>query len=270
MKYLILVLQLSFLCIYTNSQSQTFVIKAIDSKGQTDSVTIGYRSNATVGIDQNLAEVDYFGKPYTEIDIRSIQRNEILQAPYWLKGCNYNHVLPFQQNIDLKEDYRQYLTCGNHFIIQVHAKNYPITFKITQFTFDQVIRFNSYLSNGDCGSFSDVSSDFSSDFSKIVFHDSTENQLMGLHPQLIDACFDGIRKINSNALLTLYPNPAKDVLIIKLLNSEKKSISVYNCLGNEIDRFNIHEGENNHDISTYIKGIYLIKVDSEVVKFSKQ
>ena len=270
MKKIILVLQLSFLCIFIYSQNQTFVIKAIDSKGQTDSVIIGYRTNATVGIDQNLAEVDYFGKPYSEIDIRSIQRNEILQAPYWLKGCSYNQVLPFQQNIDLKEDYRQYLRCGNHFIIQVHAKNYPVTFQVSRFIFEQFIPFYSYLSNGDCGSFKDGFSDFTTNFSKIVFRDSTENQLIGLHPQYIDACFDGIKKINSNMQLTLYPNPAKDVLTIKLSNSDKKIVSIYNCLGNEISKFNIHEGENKLDISTYIKGIYLIKVDSEVIKFSKQ
>ncbi|MFZ4724267.1 MAG: T9SS type A sorting domain-containing protein [Paludibacter sp.] len=260
-----------FLSFYASSQNQTLVIKAIDAKGQTDSIIIGYRANATVGIDQNLAEVDYFGKPYSEIDIRSIQRNEVLQAPFWLKCDSYNYILPFEQNIDLKVDYREHLICGNHFIIQVHALNYPVTFKIGNFVFDQnqVIPFNSYLSNGDCGSLKSVSGDFISNFSSIVFNNSTENQLIGLHPQLI-ICYDGIKEINSNTQLTVYPNPAKNILTIKSSIPDIKIISIYNCLGNEIDKINIHEGENKLDISTYTQGIYLIRVDSEVIKFSKQ
>ena len=60
----------------------------------------------------------------------------------------------------------------------------------------------SYKTNGECGTIRDQSADFISEFSKVIFHDSSENELIGLHPQLIDACFNGNKEIKSNQKLT--------------------------------------------------------------------
>ena len=99
MRKIILLLQLSCICCFAYTQNETIIIKAIDSNGNADSITIGYRLNATVGIDPNLNEIDFYGKPYSEIDIRSIQRNLVLQAPYWMDCESYNKLLPFEQKI---------------------------------------------------------------------------------------------------------------------------------------------------------------------------
>ena len=256
--------KLTLLCIFSYSQNQTIVIKAIDSKGQTDSVIIGNRSYATVGIDQSLAEENYFGKLYSEIDIRSIQRMDVLQAPYWLKSCNYNNVPPFTQNIDLKEDYRETLRCGNHFIIQVHAKNYPVSFQVSRFNFFQHIYFESYSSDGGCGSILDVSSNFSTEFSKIVFHNSTENQLIGLHPQDIDACFDGLKKVNSNTQLTLYLNPATDKISIDNL-TELYTFDLLDLKGSVMLKTNVNASQNTVNLSQYDKGLYLYRISANGV-----
>lgn len=266
MKKIILVFQLSFLYTFAYTQSQSFVVKAIDAKGQTDSVIIGYRENASVGIDESLAEVDYYGEPYSEIDIRSIQRNTILQNSLWLGGCGLNSVEPFQQNIDLKKDYRQYLTCGNHFIIQVYVKNYPVTIMVNHLFFEQDVPFNSYLKNGDCGTMLGELRNFSVH----VFNDSTENQIIGFHPQVIDGCNTGINELVLPTRLIVYPNPTKDVLNIKLLTFEMQTAYIYNSQGEEIDSFYMQNIEHKLDISNYKIGIYLIRIGSEVVKFLKQ
>lgn len=269
MRKIILLFQLSCICCFAYTQNETIIIKAIDSNGNADSITIGYRLNATVGIDPNLNEIDFYGKPYSEIDIRSIQRNLVLQAPYWMDCESYNKLLPFEQNIDLKEDFRPELTCGNHFIIQVHAINYPITFQIAKFEFYQVIPMTSYKTNGECGTIRDQSADFISEFSKVIFHDSSENELIGLHPQWIDACFNGNKEIKSNEKLTYHINVTGNTLRINSLYSDKKNVPIYNCLGVKIDKINIYNGENTINISTYVNGIYFIRAESEVVKFYK-
>ena len=111
--------------------------------------------------------------------------------------------------------------------------------------------------------------DFISEFSKVIFHDSSENELIGLHPQLIDACFNGNKEIKSNQKLTYHINLVGNTLKINSLYSDKKNVPIYNCLGVEIDKINIYNGENTIDISTYVNGIYFIRAESEVVKFHK-
>ena len=137
MKKIKLVLLVLFSSSVVFSQTDTFIIKVIDARNQVDSVIMGYRDNATTGVDESLGESDYYGNPFSDLDIRSIQRNTITKDSFWLSSLNSgNAVLPFLKNFDLKKDFRKFALI-EHFIVQVHAKNYPVTIKLVYFNLGQ-------------------------------------------------------------------------------------------------------------------------------------
>jgi hypothetical protein len=96
---------------------------------------------------------------------------------------------------------------------------------------------------------------------------STQSDFLG-------TCFiEGAADVKStkiNNALSLYPNPVQNILTIKLLTSEKQLAYIYNFQGKEIYRFYTQSTENKLNISDYKSGIYLLKIGSEVCKFSKQ
>jgi len=57
---------------------------------------------------------------------------------------------------------------------------------------------------------------------------------------------------------SLYPNPVKDILQIKT-NQEVTSISLYLLNGQKLQTW---KNQDNIDLSTYAKGIYLVKIQT--------
>lgn len=68
---------------------------------------------------------------------------------------------------------------------------------------------------------------------------------------------------NEEVQITLYPNPAKDVVNI-MSEDGLQHIEVYNLLGQQIEAVTLN-GTNKHtiDISNYVSGIYFVKIASE-------
>ena len=59
------------------SFAQGLTIIATAENGKKDTVTFGYKSNATQGIDAALGEKDIFGQPLKETDVRIVQRDSL-------------------------------------------------------------------------------------------------------------------------------------------------------------------------------------------------
>jgi len=75
----------------------------------------------------------------------------------------------------------------------------------------------------------------------------------------IDDC-TGIEE-NSSSLIRLYPNPANDKVTITGLN--EATIKVYNLLGKEIYSIKEARGQQSINTSSYVKGLYLVKVEQD-------
>ncbi len=71
--------------------------------------------------------------------------------------------------------------------------------------------------------------------------------------------FSGIHQTTFNSL-TMYPNPAKNILYFNNENIEKYEVSIVNILGDEILKKNISESKESILIENFSKGIYLVKI----------
>jgi hypothetical protein len=68
-----------------------------------------------------------------------------------------------------------------------------------------------------------------------------------------------------NLSLELYPNPAGNVLNIKLISpAERVNIKIYNAIGQIIDDFNVENDHTTVNLSAYPKGIYYIGADDGI------
>lgn len=271
MKKIQLVFLLIFIFISGFSQSNTFVIKVIDSKGLKDSVAMGYRDNATIGIDPSLDESNYFGEPDSDLDIRSIQRNTITKDGFWLFSLSGGFlVLPFSNNVDLKKDFREYAMI-EHFIVQVQAKNYPVTVKVSYFKFDQTVPYCFYSKTNESDFIDGAELHYllttKNTDTIVVFNNATENKLIGFHPQTITKVIEHSR---NDIDLKLYPNPASNVLFIKSSTAKVENVVVLDCQGVEMAKFQMQNNSMELNISHYPKGIYFIQIGSTVSKFIKQ
>ena len=81
----------------------------------------------------------------------------------------------------------------------------------------------------------------------------------------------GIQENENTALKYLiYPNPAKDNLIIELKGNkiiQNTSLSIYNIQGQLLKQFAIKESKTEIDIQSFSTGIYIVKVNNEKENF---
>lgn len=96
----------------------------------------------------------------------------------------------------------------------------------------------------------------------------------GSNKPLVDVIMDSLRvrdfPLSDNTLSTtkkeqikIYPNPASKLLNISSKNSNNKTIKILDILGSEIFFTKTIKATTQLDISSYSKGIYFIKVESD-------
>ena len=68
--------------------------------------------------------------------------------------------------------------------------------------------------------------------------------------------------------ITVYPNPAQDLIYISNLNGQKADIIIYSLFGTVVLHNQYNSGEA-IDISDLTSGFYLIKINGKTLKFSK-
>jgi len=67
----------------------------------------------------------------------------------------------------------------------------------------------------------------------------------------------------------IYPNPSSHFISFKNVAESNYQVIVYNINGTQVMNINLSQGTEGVDISALKSGIYLIKVDSQVLKFTK-
>ena len=229
---------------------------------------MGEFETATTGIDKSLGESDYYGKTYAELDIRSFHRSYATQDGLWLLGGEVGRVEPFLEKIELKKDIRSNNLGGQHFVLFIHAVNYPVRVIVSHLNVGIDIpycTYTDYTANPIDGEL----------HQKVLMKEDTlytinsqyENKLIGFHPQFITNVIEQSKK---DLGLTVYPNPATNVLFIKSSSSNDDNAVIYDCRGSVKERLYIQNNFKKLNISNYQKGIYIIQIGSNVSKFIKQ
>lgn len=70
--------------------------------------------------------------------------------------------------------------------------------------------------------------------------------------------------------LTLCPNPAKDKIYVYGLSADITNVKVFSVDGQCVISSNVASANNGVDVSGLVPGVYLVKVNSTVIKFVKQ
>ena len=69
--------------------------------------------------------------------------------------------------------------------------------------------------------------------------------------------------------INVYPNPAKDVVKLSVVNGQLSVLKIYNMLGMLVDEIEMDVNNMEINISDYNPGIYFFNINGEVVKVIK-
>ncbi len=69
--------------------------------------------------------------------------------------------------------------------------------------------------------------------------------------------------------ISIYPNPAKDIVKLSVDDSQMSMIKIYNTLGMLVDEIEVNSNEVEINVSDFNPGVYFFNVDGETVKVVK-
>jgi hypothetical protein len=99
---------------------------------------------------------------------------------------------------------------------------------------------------------------------------STESVVTSSVRKLVFASITGVNDVSveNNALL-VFPNPGVDFISLKNVSAGVKNIGVYSICGIQVMNLQHYSNNDRIDISGLTKGIYIIKVNNQALKFTK-
>ena len=81
----------------------------------------------------------------------------------------------------------------------------------------------------------------------------------------------GIKEMDKNQGISIYPNPTTNIINIKVENQIIEAVGIFNLLGKEVLRFSNKEIKaNSINISMLTNGIYVIKVKTKIGSYSRK
>ena len=99
----------------------------------------------------------------------------------------------------------------------------------------------------------------------ILIHE--EGGMMG---QFVVIDRDGVNNIVENETFNLYPNPASDIIKIKLNNSGSDVLTIRDISGRIVLISNIIGVSTSMDISSFTAGVYFVTVGNTTARFIKE
>ena len=104
--------------------------------------------------------------------------------------------------------------------------------------------------------------------SQLLFFDGSETVSVNLS-EIRKAYFTALQDVNEveNQQLSIYPNPAKDILIINNIY-DNQEVTIYSIDGKVIKRINV-SGETSINISDLHSGMYIVSAGNMFSKFIK-
>jgi len=156
-------------------------------------------------------------------------------------------------------------------VINTDIRTWETSVSISQnFDFQLSGTFQLYLWIPDTESALETNPDYSIQFANTGTWESATgyNNLM----QIITLSTLGIEDVLLNNNLSIYPNPASDFITIKLNNSDKEKIQIYDIMGRLVKEVSISNNQK-LDISKLSSGVYFVRLNnnkSSTHKFIKQ
>jgi len=236
------------------------VFVAEDALGNKDTVVFVVKEGATMGVDTELGEVNLYGiEPQGDLDMRIIQRTTVnFPNGFWLQ----DKVLPSDENIDLKIDYRFDSTVMQpplfphrpyHYVLKVYAKYYPVSIYRIKNNYDPNI-FHWAQFNEETGTYiaeSNKTTAFqNSTFLLYTFNDAAENNLIWFQQEESVSVEEDLY----NQLL--YPNPCDEYIFIDGI--EQQDIRIIDLNGKLISSLFIYESPFLIDTSSFYLGKYFL------------
>ena len=77
--------------------------------------------------------------------------------------------------------------------------------------------------------------------------------------------WDGVEEVETPTLVTLYPNPASQVVNVSINKSAQ--VEIYNIMGQNVKSFDGHMGINTVDVSNFTPGVYFMTIGDNTQKF---
>lgn len=218
-------------------------------------------TNSTVGIDVQLGEKNIYGLPYDTLEIRSIQRDSLNH--HCLVDQRWSHEnLYFNQNLDMKIDYRQtYLEPwrvepeNRNYEFIIRGQNYPIYIlgQPDGGSGDFYFTLLDSVCNLTNETYMPISNYNETD-TLFVINDKLNNTILSFIMEPT-----GINQIE-NEKFKIYPNPFSDTF--KIENNELTcfEFDIINITGTVIYKYGTENKPSEPNLSFLDKGLYFLRI----------
>lgn len=99
---------------------------------------------------------------------------------------------------------------------------------------------------------------------------SDENIVTSSIRNMVFTSITGINDLKTDAKsMLVYPNPGVDFISLKNVPTGDLNLVIYSICGNQIINLQHYTNDNQINISRLTKGIYIIKVNNQALKFTK-
>ncbi|MDR2206533.1 MAG: T9SS type A sorting domain-containing protein [Flavobacteriaceae bacterium] len=243
----------------SNQLSTLNLPNSVNNNLQSLSCDFNHLTALDVSNNINLKYLQCFGNQLTTLDVSN--------KPYleWLL-CNQNQLttLDVSNNINL-----HVLSCGDNQLTALDVSN---NINLQSFDCSYNYQFASlFMKNGVNELYGFISTPNltficvdESQLTEIQNYVTTNN--IGNNPTVTSDCLMATQEIEKNKI-SVYPNPVKDVLTIQGSEFKNSKFSeIYDISGKLVKTFN----GNSVNVSALQKGIYILKIDNQSVKFIKE
>ncbi len=248
------------------AQQFTFQLNFEDSASNRDTLTFGYDSLATFGIDTQFNEQDMFGTPFDSVfEVRTSDGNTEGNVPptFFIK----TQIIPTPCDITYGEWIQIDLTCNN----------WPLTVSWDSTLFQDTCRTKTYITDwitGDVGPHKPTHNSFLADSNHITFPYNQAPYLQysykgdsirvfyltisDIWPHYIGGMGDAISKQFD---IHLYPIPVANTLFIKEVNNKViHSVKILDIMGRTMTIKSINRSNRQLDVHNLEPGIYILQV----------
>ncbi len=80
----------------------------------------------------------------------------------------------------------------------------------------------------------------------------------------------GVKPVNSQNSMQVYPNPAREFIAIKNIPDTQLQVTVYSITGSQVLNTQLSSANQLINVSNLPKGLYFLKANNQVTKFTKQ
>ena len=297
---LLIMTQVSVAKLHADEQYPTIMFIAEDSVGNKDTLKVIFHPESTDGLDAELGEINLYGTPMKDPEIRIVQRTDTnaimdtfgLKGPYWLTGMyghdydpyglnwsSFGFLKPYKENVDLKKNYIYNLN-QIKFAFQINATNYPVI--INALKTDSILAkkmpqcLTATKHNAIDGSLETMDGLVSftvqpNDCDDYYFNDYHRSIIVdfNIDNSIIFLEWNWLSTIKYNIHKSLHPNPASDVVALEDCNFDDEYV-VFNNAGIVVKSGIIDNTDCIINIFDLQPSTYYIKTSNNVYKLVKE